>query len=289
MKTKILADSTSDLTKELYAKYNIGVIPLIVTLGDKSYFDGVDLFPEGIYSHVEETGTLPKTAARSAEAYKEFFKKYLDEGYDAIIYTGISSELSSSVQSACLAAVELNNVYCLDTRSLSTGIALITLYCCELAAEGIDAKEIVARATARIERVQASFIVDNMDFLHKGGRCSSIALLAGRVLKIKPTLILKDGKITVGKKYVGNIVGSAQKYAHDIMDMYSTPDKSHVFITYTDKTDEEVRNTVIIAVRERCPAATIHVTTAGATITSHCGKGTIGILYINDSFDCSYD
>lgn len=284
MRIKVLSDSTSDMNKQLFDHYNISFIPLIVTLGDKSYLDSIDLFPEGIYSFVEETGKLPKTAARSTEAYKEFFNGFFNEGYDALIYVGISTELSSSVQSARLAAEELDNVYCIDSQSLSTGIALIAIYCSELAAQGLEAEEIVRLANARVDRVQASFIVDNMEFLHKGGRCSSIALIAGKVLRIKPTLILKDGKITVGKKYLGNMLGSAQKYANDILDLYSTPDMSHIFITHTEKTDQAVIDTITGIVKERCPSANIHITIAGATITSHCGKGTIGVLYINDAF-----
>lgn len=286
MKIKVLSDSTSDMNTILYDQYNVSFIPLIVTLGDKSYLDGIDLFPEGIYKYADETGKLPKTAARSTEAYKEFFLQYLDEGYDALIYVGISSELSASVQCARLAAAELKNVYCIDSKSLSTGSALIAIYCCELAAQGHGAEEIVKMAAARVDRLQVSFIVDNMEYLHKGGRCSSIALLAGKVLRIKPTLLLKDGKITVGKKYLGNMLGSSQKYANDIMDMFNTPDTSHIFVTHTANTDQAVIDTIVGIVKERCPSANIHITIAGATITSHCGKGTIGILYINDAFSC---
>ena len=281
MKIKITGDSTLDLSKELLEKYKISLMPLEVSLGEDTYLDGVNITREDIYNFEKQTGKLPKTAARSAYVYKEFFESFLNQGYDAVIHFNISSLISASHQSASQAAKDLNNVYAIDTLALSTGSSLLALYAWELAQEGKGAEEIIELVKNRIPYVQTSFIIDTLNYLYKGGRCSKLQLLGANLLKIKPTIIMKNGKLDVGKKFKGPMHKVIIEYVNHILDSYNTPDLSRVFITHTDAPDEIVQEVKNI-LKEKFAFKEILETTAGATITSHCGRGTLGILYIND-------
>ncbi|MCL2751848.1 MAG: DegV family protein [Firmicutes bacterium] len=280
-KIKITSESTVDLSPDLIERYDIGVIPLFVTLDERTAFDGEDLFPSDIYEFAEKTGKLPKTAARSSEDLKNFFEGIFAQGYTDIIHCSISTHLSASYQSAVNAAAELRGVTVIDVPALSSGTGLIAVYAAELAASGMLAAEIVSKARARLPHIQTSFIIDSMEYLYKGGRCSSMQLVAGKVLRIKPVLNLIEGKIEVGRKFMGQIDGSVLKYVDDTMEKFSTPDLSRLFITYTTMSDQTLE-----AVRERVLSKfkfkEVYYNVAGATITSHCGKGTLGIIYMND-------
>ncbi|HEY8390952.1 MAG TPA: DegV family protein [Clostridia bacterium] len=280
MKIKITGDSTLDLSPELLEKYNISLMPLEVNLGSDTYLDGVNITRQDIYDYEKNTGKLPKTAARSAQVYKEFFEQFLNEGYE-VIHFSISSFLSSSNQSANMAANELKGVYVIDTLALSTGSALLALYAYDLAQEGKTAQEIVDAVNARIPHVQTSFIIDTLNYLYKGGRCSKLQLFGANLLKIKPTIIMKDGKLDVGKKFRGPMLKVVQGYVQDILETFNTPDTKRVFITHTDA-PQEVVDAVRNMLKEKFDFAQILETKAGSTVTSHCGKGTLGILYIND-------
>jgi len=278
-KIKITCDSAADLNG-LFEEHDIAVIPLFVNLGEDEYLDGVSVSPDDIYKFVEEKDVLPKTAARSPEDLKEFFQKYTDEGY-TVIHVSISEKLSMVCHNARMAAKELPNVYVVDSKSLSTGIGLIAIAASEMAKQGLPAEEICKQLEKRAESVQASFVVDTMTYLHKGGRCSGVAAFAASVLKIKPSLLVKDGAITVYNKYMSRTGKHAiKKYLKDIFADYATPDKKHIFITHT-AIDQEVVDMVREELVER-GFENIHETVAGATITSHCGPGTLGVLYIND-------
>jgi DegV family protein with EDD domain len=281
MKIKITGDSTLDLSKELLEKYEISLMPLEVSLGEDTFLDGVDITREDIYNYEKQTGKLPKTAARSSYVYKEFFESFLNQGYDAVIHFNISSLLSASHQSASQAANDLNNVYAIDTLALSTGSSLLALYACEFAQEGKDAEEIVELVKKRIPYVQTSFIIDTLNYLYKGGRCSKLQLLGANLLKIKPTILMKNGKLDVGKKFKGSMTKVILDYVNHILDSYNTPDLSRVFITHTDASDEVVQEVKNI-LKEKYAFREVLETKAGATVTSHCGKGTLGILYLND-------
>lgn len=276
---KITCDSTADL-EYLFKERRIDVLPLIVTLGDKSYRDGVDVTPPDIFAYVKEKGILPKTTARSEEDFYEFFKTYTDRG-DSVVHFNISSKFSASHEMAKKAAARLNGVYVIDSYSLSTGTGLLALYAADLADAGESAQDIYEKTTARVGAVQASFVVDTMQYLHKGGRCSGVARFAASVLKIKPMIIVKDGGMVVGKKYMGAFDKVIVKYVEDTLRMFDTPDLTRVFITHTyasDETVQKVRDTLTRAANFK----EILVTKAGCTVTSHCGKNTLGILYIND-------
>lgn len=281
MRIKITGDSTLDLSDELLQKYNISLMPLEVNLGSETFLDGVNITRQDIYDYEAKTGKLPKTAARSAVIYKEFFEKFTNEGYE-VIHFSISSLLSASNQSANEAAKELKGVYVIDTLALSTGSALLALYAHDLIQEGKSAKEIVDLVNQRVPHVQTSFIIDTLNYLYKGGRCSKLQLLGANLLKIKPTIIMKDGKLDVGKKFRGPMIKVVLGYVQDILDMFNTPDTKRVFITHTDA-PEEVVNAVRETLKKRFSFSEILETRAGSTVTSHCGKGTLGILYINDS------
>ena len=276
---KITCDSTADL-EYLFAERDIDVLPLIVTLGDKSYYDGVDVTPPDIFDFVKKDKILPKTAARNEDDFYNFFKKHTDNG-DSVIHFNISSKFSNSNQMANAAAAKLPNVYVVDSYNLSTGTGLLAMYASDLAAAGESAENIYKAVTARIPFVQASFVVDTMDYLHKGGRCSGVARFAASVLKIKPMIIVKDGAMVVGRKYMGSFDKIILKYVSDILNSYNNPDNTRIFITHT-YSDPSTVEAVKAEIQKLADFKEILITKAGCTVTSHCGKNTLGILYIND-------
>ena len=278
MKIKITVDSTNDLTPELIEKYDITVMPLAVNMGAKLYRDMVDITPDDIYAHVNGGGAQPKTSAVNAAEYGEMFEKYLKE-YDAIIHINISSEMSTCHNSARMAAEGLP-VYPIDSRNLSTGSALLALMACEKAAAGEDAEKIAEELRATVGKVDASFVVSRLDYLHKGGRCSAIAMLGANVLKLKPCIEVHDGKMGVAKKYRGNYNRCLDMYVKDRLTADANIDPKRIFITHSgvdQATIDQVRATV-----ESCMKFDeILVTRAGCTVSSHCGDGTLGILYMH--------
>ena len=254
----------------------------MVILGENSFFDGVDITPDDIYSFVRKNNILPKTAARSVEEHKEFFSSIIKSDEDSLIHFTISGEISVTAQNAAIAAKSFKNVYVVDGKSLSTGTGLLVMYACDLRDSGkYSAKEIYDLVTARVPFVEASFFVDTMEYLYKGGRCSGLASFFATALKLKPSLLLKEGKIVVGKKFRGTSVNIADKYVDNIFEMYPNPDLKRIFITHTSA-DPEVVAKIRAQVEKHFTFSEVYETIASATITSHCGKGTIGILFIND-------
>ena len=282
MKIKITTDSVADLTQEMYQERDIDVIPLLVHLGDNEYRDGVNICPEDIYKYVETTKKPAKTSAISFGEYEQKFKEILNSGYDAIIHISLSSEMSVTHLNAKNAAAELENVYVVDSKTLSSGVGLLVLYACDLRDQGLDVKTIYEKLEKRRDYVQASFVLDHLDYLHKGGRCSAVALFGANLLKIKPCIEVKNGKMDVAKKYFGKFEKSFQNYVNDILDKYNNIDTTRIFVTHTeiDPHFVEIAKKII---EEKIGEANIIETTAGATITCHCGKNTIGILYFNDN------
>ncbi len=278
-KVKVTSDSISDLGR-LFEERGIARLPIPILLGDREGPDGV-ITPDDIYAYFDQTKTTPKTSAITPEAYYEFFKEQTADGSEVVHFT-ISSEMSSCYRNACKAADECGGVYVVDSRNLSTGAGLLVLYADDLAKEGMSGAEIKRLVEARRSAVQASFVVDTMTFLYKGGRCSGIAAFVAGVLKIKPSITVSDGKMVVGKKYMGSIDKAIVKYVSDTLARYDRPDLKYVFVTHTSARPEVVETVKreILAVH---PDANIIETIAGATVTSHCGKGTLGILYFNDA------
>lgn len=276
MKIAICLESAADLTDEIIKKHNFYVLPFHVILGEEDKKDTAQLTSQNLFDFVNETGILPKTSAISQFEYEEFFKEVLKEN-DAIIHFSLSSQLSSSYSNAFLAKQNLKNVYIIDSQTLSTGIALLALSAYEKIQKGFNIEQIVKEAEEEKTRIQASFVISSLKFLHKGGRCSSLALLGANILKIKPEIKLTDGKMVVGKKYRGKHNEVLQSYLEDVLSQ-NNPDKKRVFIThstrvdYTDNMIKAVKNFGFEEVLE---------TNAGATICAHCGPDTIGILFIN--------
>lgn len=278
MKIAISTESTLDIPKELQKEFDISVIPFTVILGDRSGLDG-DITPLEIFDYVDKTGILPKTSAVNEYQYDKYFTKLL-KNYDAVIHISLSSEISSSCMNAINAASILKNVYVIDSKSLSTGIALLAIYARKLADQGIEVEEIVKRVNKRVPYVQASFVINSLNYLYKGGRCSGLARFAALLFRIKPQIIVKDGKMAPYNKYRGRNEHTVEQYCKDTLEEFNNPDLSIAFVTHSHATPEMVE-VAKKALKER-GFKTIYETTAQATITSHCGPKTLGILFIND-------
>ncbi len=281
MKIKITADSTCDLSPELVEKYNVGIMPLHVSLGEEDYLDGVTIQPQAIYEYYAANKVLPKSGCRTEEEYYNFFKGLLDEGYDAVIHYDISAEMSGSYQNAAAACKRLDGVYVVDSRNLSTGTGLLVLDACDMAAAGMAAEEIVKRSQKRAAAVQASFIIDKLEFLYRGGRCSSLVYLGANLLHINPCIFVKNGEMGVGSKPIGKYIRCVDKYIAEIKKTYTNPDKRRVFVTHT-KMDDGIAEHVVETVKSWGIFDEVLETTAGCTVTTHCGSNTIGVLFIND-------
>ncbi len=278
LKIAVSAETTVDLTKELLEKYDVKTVPFTVLLGEEAKLDG-EITVDEIIDYVNKTKVLPKTSAVNEYQYDEHFEKLLKD-YDAIIHFSLSSELSSAYSNAVRSSQKYQNVFVIDSRSLSTGIALLAIYARKLAEKGTSPQEINDLCIKRIPSVQASFELNRVDYLYKGGRCNVLTYLGANVLKIRPQILLKDGKMVSGKKYRGNFSHVVNNYCNDVLEEFNNPDLEEVFLTYTTAEDavlESVKNIL----KDR-GFKNINVTRAGATITSHCGENCLGILYIND-------
>ena len=277
----ISADSTCDLSLELRERYNVSIIPLGVTLGDKTFFDGVDITPDEIYTHHEKTGELPKTTAANVGDCIDYFKPFADEG-KTIIHFSLSSEFSSTYNNTCLAASEYENIFVIDTRNLSTGSALLVIAAAEMAKSGVPAEEIVEKINAMIPCVDASFVIDNLEYLHKGGRCSALAMLGANVLKLKPCIEVKNGKMGVGKKYRGKYGAVLKEYVTERLANINDIDLDRIFVTHAG-VDMVIVNAVVEQVKATAPFKEVFLTRAGCTISSHCGADTLGVLFVRKS------
>ena len=274
----ITSDSTSDLSPELRERYNINILPLGVTLGDKTFKDGVDINPDDIYEHHAKTGELPKTTAVNIGECLDFFKKFTDEGKTVIHFT-ISSSMSSTFNNSRLAASELENVYVIDSKNLSTGSGLLVINAAEMAANGVEAAEIVKRIEELVPCVDASFVIDSLEYLHKGGRCSALAMLGANLLKLKPCIEVKDGAMGVGKKYRGRFADVLKTYVAERIGDASDIDLERVFVTHAG-CDTEIVDSVVKEVKNAAAFKEVFLTRAGCTISSHCGANTLGVLFI---------
>ena len=279
MKIGISAESTIDLPKELLDKFGISIIPFTVLLGEKEGKDGV-ITPAEIFDYVDHTGVLPRTSAINEFQYEEYFKELLEK-YDAVIHVCLSSGISSACLNAINAAKKIKNVYIVDSKSLSTGIALLCVYARELVDAGLDVKEVYQKVLDRVPHLQVSFVVNTLEYLHKGGRCSSVALFGANLLRIKPQiLVTPEGKMVSGTKFRGKNREVVEDYCKDTLAKFNNPDKSIIFITHSTASTDMVEAARRIV--ERHGFTNIYETVAGATITSHCGPKTLGILYFND-------
>ena len=278
-KVIIASDSTTDLNNELIKRYDIKIVPLMVNLGGEQYTDGIDINPDMIYKYYEDNGVLPKTAAPNISDFEDFFAEYTADGEEIVFFT-ISSEMSSTHNNARLAAESFPGVHVVDTRNLSTGGGLLVVAAAEMAKEGKNAAEIAEACRNMTSRVDASFIIDNLEFLHKGGRCSAVAAFGANLLQLKPCIAVHDGKMMVGKKYRGKFDINVLKYIADRLEDGSNVDERCIFITHAGL-EQEFLEACVAKVKEIIPTAEVHITRAGCTISSHCGRSTIGVLFVH--------
>lgn len=276
MKIHFSADSTCDVSPEFLARYPVEILPLSVELEGKFYRDGVDLTPDTIISRVNAGAALPKTSAINVEEYREAFTRALETS-DAVIHFNISSDFSSCHQNACIAAEGLN-VWCIDSRNLSTGITMLLAEGFDRAEADMEPEQIAKELRARVDKVDVSFIVDRLDYLYKGGRCSALAMLGANMLHIRPCIEVKDGKMGVGRKYRGKLEKCYVQYIEDRLKGRDDIDCRRIFITDSG-IDEATWKELERVVRACQPFEEVLHTQAGCTVSNHCGPGCMGILY----------
>ena len=281
---KIIADSTCDLTDEILQRYDIDILPLYIHLGEKEYKDRLEIQPEDIFSWSNDNNTTPKTAAPSIEDAVEAMKPYAEKG-DEILMFAISEDMSATANVMRLAAEHLNykeHVHVIDSASLSTGNGLLIVEAAIMAENKVPVKEIVDAIEELKPDVRASFVVDTLTYLHRGGRCSATTALAGSLLKIKPSIIVKDGKMDADKKYRGKLNKVILQYVQDMEQELQNAKKDRVFITHSG-CDREIVDSVRAYLESLEHFGEIIETRAGSVISSHCGPGTLGVLFIAKS------
>lgn len=276
----VTADSTCDLTPELRERFSIQTIPLTITLGEESFPDDGRFTPDDMYRRFYEDKTLPSTAAPSLQSYVDFFSAILAQGCE-IVHLTISSELSSSYNTARLAAQELSGVYPVDSRMLSCGVGLMAIEGAECAQRGMSAADIAEHLTALTEKVETSFVLDTLEYMRKGGRCSGVAAIGANLLHIRPALEMKGGRLTVYKKYRGNIEAVYRQY---IMERLSEKKvrPGHIFLIHSGEVADEEFDAMEALVRELTGAREIHRARAGCTICAHCGPKTLAVMFIDE-------
>lgn len=278
---KIISDSTCDLTKDLIEKYNISILPLHIHLNEDEFQDGVTITPDEIYKWADANNTTPKTSAASMIEVIDMFQPYIDNG-DEIICFSISSSMSANYNVMRLAAEDMeaeDKIHVIDSANLSTGIGLLVLEAAIMTQEGKSAEEIVTRIEELKPLVSASFVVDTLTYLHRGGRCSSVAALAGGVLKLHPKIVVENGKMDANKKYRGKIGSVIISYAKDMEEDLKNAKKDRVFITHSG-CEQSIIDEVHAYLESLNVFDEILTTRAGGVISSHCGPGTLGVLYI---------
>ncbi|MCQ2800010.1 MAG: DegV family protein [Bacilli bacterium] len=284
MKIALSTESACDLTKELIAEYGVNIIPFTVTIGERSDFDGV-ITGKDLIDYTIKSGKLGRTSAVNVSEYSEYFAKLLKD-HDEVVHIALSSGISSACQNAVIASQEFGGkVKVIDSHSLSTGVALLTIYTSKLIKAGKSSEEIVKLVEDRILSNQTSFCFETVEFLYKGGRCSAMARFGANLLKLRPQILMKadTGKMESGKKFRGPVKKWAMDYTEETLKTFNNPDKEVVFITHTIYGEEDLK--VVDAIKERLIQEgfkTIYVTLAGATISCHCGPNTLGVLYMND-------
>ena len=276
----ITSDSTCDLSQELLDRYDIPVIPLTITLGEDTFLDGSNFTPLDMYARYKQDGILPKTSAPSVQEFLDFFSQFTEKGCE-VVHLDISSELSNTYNAACMAAEELGHVHVVDSRMLSTGVGLLAIEGAECRDRGMGAQEIAEHLRGLTGKVQTSFVLDTLQFMWKGGRCSAVSALGANLLSLKPGLEMKDGKLGVYKKYRGNIKNVYKQYVKERLQGRRVR-PGHVFITESGEVDDAVLEEICALVRETIPVQEIHHTMAGCTVSTHCGPKTLGILFIEE-------
>ncbi len=282
--SKILlsADSTCDISGELLARTKVNLFPMHIILGENSYDDGVDIRPDDIYANFKATGKLPKTAAINTQEYIDKFKPYIDDGYD-VIHISLGSALSSSYQNCVTAAEQLGHLYPIDSCNLSSGSGHLVIEAADRIRKGMEVTEIVKELKELVPKCHASFVIDKLDYLRAGGRCSTLAMLGANLLQLKPCILVdnKDGSMTVGKKYRGRLDKVLLSYVHDQLSAYENIRSSRIFITHAG-IDPKYINMIKEEIDKLSYFSEVFIERASCTISSHCGPGTIGVLFMTE-------
>ena len=279
---KIVSDSTCDLSKDLINKYDIQIAPLHILLGKQEYLDGVEISPDEIYAWADENEDTPKTSAIGFKEAEDIMRQLLETEDEMIVFT-ISGKMSTTVNVFRIVAEELgleDRVNIIDSENLSTGMGLLVLKAAELVKEGKKREEVCCIIEGLKKKVQASFVVDTLTYLHRGGRCSSIAALAGGMLKLHPKIVVCNGTMSADKKYRGKMEKAILDYVKDMEAAIKKADSTRVFITHSG-CKEEIVEAVYEYLKDMNYFKKIHITRAGGVISSHCGYGTLGVLYLD--------
>lgn len=277
----ITTDSTCDLPQKYVDEYNIKVIPLSILLGNNEYSDGVDIKPEDIYKHVENGGDLPKTAAVPPSKYYSIFSEAVKQG-KKVVHIGLSSAISSSYQNACVAAAEFDDVYCVDSKSLCTAMGLLVLKACDFREKGYDAKKIHDKIEKLVPKVSTTFVLNSLEYLHKGGRCSGVARFGANILGIKPSIAVDNatGALDVAKKYRGKMENVYKQYITDCVKDINKIDTSRIVIANSGGIEPATLAFAKGLIEGKNKFDQIIEADAGCTISSHCGPKTLAVFYI---------
>ena len=278
MRIKVTSDSTCDLGAALLEKHDITLANLSVMKDGVAYADGITITPADIFAHVAAGGALCSTAALGVGDYQDLFARYASD-YDAVVHISISAEFSSSYQNACIAAAEFDNVRVIDSRNLSTGQGLVVLAACDMRENCTDLDALCADLAELTGRVEASFVLDRQDYMVKGGRCSSATALGANLLNLKPCIEVRNGKMSVVKKYRGNYSKCLANYVKDRLDGRDDLDSKRLFVTRTPVSEESYA-AVMDAVSKYSQFDEVYETEAGCTVSCHCGPGTLGVLFV---------
>ena len=278
---KIVADSTCDLSPELIKKYNIEVVPLPVNLGDKPCLDGVDVQPEDLFTYYKETGKLPTTSAPTPAYYEELYQKWTDEGY-SVVHLSISLVFTVTHNIANMAAEKFEEIYPVDSRNISSGMGILAIEAARLRDEGLEAKEIAGRLRAMTDQVCTSFVLDTLEFMYKGGRCTGVQKLGANLFNLKPCIEVKDGSMVVGRKYRGNIKTVLPQYVETRLKDKTNLQYDKILITHTG-VEDSILQSVIAKIKEVQPNfQEIIPTRAGCSVSVHCGPNTLGLIYLTN-------
>ncbi|HZK39594.1 MAG TPA: DegV family protein [Clostridia bacterium] len=276
----ITADSPIDLSPELAKQFNIAIIPLYISLGGKTYRDGVDISPEDIFKRYEEDKIIPHTSSIPIPDYNDFFRHFTDQGM-AVVHFSLSSAISSTHQNARIAASELDDVYVVDSRSLSTGIAMLALEACELRDKGLAAADIFDKANLRQNLVHQSFVVDKLEFLRKGGRCSALTALGANMLNIHPSIDMREGALELVGRHRGKIQTVQLRYVEGRLAKVEDINLNRVIICHSG-----IPSAQLEAVREVIQNSQsfkeVLITRAGCTISTHCGPNCLGLSFMQN-------
>ena len=277
-KVIIASDSTTDLNRDLIEKYDIRILPLSVSLGENTYLDGVDIDPDAIYEHFNKTGELPKTSAINLAQLYKFFEQCKAEA-ESVVFLTISADMSSTFNNAHTVALDFDDIYVVDTKNLCTGGGLMVLQAAEMALKGMGGKEIAEELEKIAPKVDASFVINDLEYLTAGGRVSALKAGAAAFLNIKPCIMVRDGKMVIGRKYHGKFKMVVKKYVNDVLENSDDIDPQFVFLTHSG-VDQEFLDEVYQQIKDKNIFENIFISRAGCTISSHCGPDTLGVLFI---------